>query len=67
MPTYSYICNKCNENFEIKMSMQEKDNSKSSCPKCKSNDIRQNYGCIGISSNSSNSTPSCPTGTCPFM
>ena len=68
MPTYSYVCNKCNENFEVKMSMQEKETKKVSCPKCKTNDIRRNYGAISIgTTNSGGSTPSCPTGTCPFM
>ncbi len=33
MPTYEYVCSKCNNKFEVFQSMQEKHVKK--CPKCK--------------------------------
>lgn len=36
MPVYEYICKKCNKEFTISMSLQEKESKKVKCPECKS-------------------------------
>lgn len=38
MPTYQYVCSKCNTNFELKQSFN--DESVANCPKCKSESRR---------------------------
>jgi len=38
MPTYQYVCSKCNTNFELKQSFD--DESIANCPKCKSESRR---------------------------
>jgi putative FmdB family regulatory protein len=38
MPTYQYVCSKCNTNFELKQSFN--DESIANCPKCKSESRR---------------------------
>ena len=45
MPTYDFICEKCEETFEIKVSIKDYDRyRKQSCPKCKSPDnVRRNF------------------------
>jgi putative FmdB family regulatory protein len=51
MPTYSYQCQKCNENFDIKATLKEKEESpkdKFLCPSCSSFDIKQNFSPIGF-------------------
>ena len=37
MPSYDFICKKCNENFTIEKSMN--DETKPKCPKCNSDDV----------------------------
>jgi len=54
MPIYSYKCNKCSDNFEIKASLKEKEEmsqSKFKCPKCESNNIQQVILASGIVKN----------------
>jgi len=45
MPTYDFICEKCEETFEIKVSIKDYDRyRKQNCPKCKSPDnVRRNF------------------------
>ncbi|MDP3979811.1 MAG: zinc ribbon domain-containing protein [Chlamydiota bacterium] len=42
MPTYEYLCNKCNNKFEKFQSM--KDNPVKICPKCKSRSVKRLIG-----------------------
>ncbi|NIO16167.1 MAG: zinc ribbon domain-containing protein [Deltaproteobacteria bacterium] len=43
MPTYSYTCNKCKNEFELVLSFREFEEGKlARCPACKSKDITQN-------------------------
>lgn len=41
MPTYEYLCGKCGEVFTIIMSFSEYEAGKITCPKCKSNEVKQ--------------------------
>lgn len=51
MPTYEYLCGKCKNKFEVYMTFAEKDsNKKPECPLCKSQDVIQVFGNIGVMS-----------------
>jgi putative FmdB family regulatory protein len=41
MPTYEYVCGKCGEEFVRIMSLREYESGKVPCPKCQSEDTRQ--------------------------
>ncbi len=41
MPTYEYLCMKCGEEFIRVMSIKEYETAKLSCPKCNSDEIKQ--------------------------
>jgi putative FmdB family regulatory protein len=41
MPTYEYLCNKCGEEFIRIMSLHEYETGKVSCPKCGSEEVKQ--------------------------
>jgi len=41
MPTYEYVCNKCGETFVRIMSLSEYESGKVACPKCQSDDTKQ--------------------------
>ncbi|MCM8800308.1 MAG: zinc ribbon domain-containing protein [Candidatus Omnitrophica bacterium] len=41
MPTYEFECLNCKENFELKLSLDEYNAKKFTCPKCKSNQLKQ--------------------------
>jgi putative FmdB family regulatory protein len=41
MPTYEYVCGKCGEEFVRIMSLKEYESGKVPCPKCQSEDTRQ--------------------------
>ncbi|RMD59241.1 zinc ribbon domain-containing protein [Candidatus Parcubacteria bacterium] len=76
MPIYSYHCQDCQNDFEIKATVAEnqaKKGDKFSCPQCGSRNIKQNFGAVGYIKSSSSSSSSacssgggCPTGSCPF-
>jgi len=49
MPTYSFICQKCKNNFDLYASFEEydkKDPKKFRCPNCGSIKIQQNFSNI---------------------
>ena len=49
MPTYDFICEECNFEFEISCSIKDYDKYKvQKCEKCKSIKIRRNYKPPGI-------------------
>ena len=41
MPTYEYVCNQCGEAFVRIMSLSEYQSGKVACPKCQSDDTKQ--------------------------
>jgi putative FmdB family regulatory protein len=41
MPTYEYVCGKCGEEFVQIMSLSEYATGKVTCPKCQSDEVRQ--------------------------
>jgi len=41
MPTYDYQCKKCKAEFEVSMTLEQKETGKPACPKCKSDDTYQ--------------------------
>lgn len=41
MPTYEYVCVKCGEEFIRVMSISEFESGGVTCPKCQSEDIKQ--------------------------
>jgi putative FmdB family regulatory protein len=41
MPTYSYLCRSCNEPFEVRMSIREKETWKPRCPACGCGEVGQ--------------------------
>lgn len=65
MPTYGYICQDCEEDFEIKATIEEKEKGlKVNCPTCGSNRVVQVFGGIALFSRGSrggsfSSTPGC--------
>ena len=72
MPIYSYKCNKCNQEFEIKATLAEKEKTspdKFKCPNCGSTEITQIMKACNFvkgGGGKSSQVDSCPTGTCPF-
>lgn len=58
MPRYEFECNKCQEKFEIFLSIIDKKSAKIVCPKCKSEDISQIYSGININTKYSAKTGS---------
>jgi len=68
MPTYSFICQKCQNSFEIEASFMEydkKDPKKFRCPKCGSKKIKQTFGDIYfIKNTNSGNNFSCSCGGC---
>jgi putative FmdB family regulatory protein len=41
MPTYEYVCDRCQKRFSVIMSFDEHDRRKPKCPKCGSTRVRQ--------------------------
>ena len=41
MPTYDFICNNCNERFDVFLTFAEYGRKKISCTHCKSKDVRR--------------------------
>jgi len=41
MPTYEFLCQKCGEEFVQVMSISEFETAKKTCPKCGSEDVKQ--------------------------
>lgn len=41
MPTYEYVCRKCNNKFSLLMSVSDHEKKKARCPKCKSTQVEQ--------------------------
>lgn len=41
MPTYEFICEKCNKTFTLTMRVSEYEKKKTQCPKCKGRKVKQ--------------------------
>lgn len=41
MPTYDYLCKKCNESFSVILSIKDHEEKKARCPKCGDKEIEQ--------------------------
>ena len=41
MPTYEYLCTKCGAEFVSIMSIKEFETTKPACPKCSSEEVKQ--------------------------
>jgi len=41
MPTYEFVCQKCNKQFTLVMPISEFERKKIRCPKCKSTRVKQ--------------------------
>jgi putative FmdB family regulatory protein len=41
MPTYDFLCGKCRKKFSLTMSVSDYEKTKIHCPKCKSQEVKQ--------------------------
>ncbi len=41
MPTYEFLCEKCNKPFTLSITVSEYEKGKFRCPKCKSSKVKQ--------------------------
>jgi putative FmdB family regulatory protein len=41
MPTYDYVCKKCDHQFEVRLTVEEHDKRKVECPKCHAKEVQQ--------------------------
>lgn len=41
MPTYEFVCEKCDKNFVLTIKISEYEKKKFQCPKCKSTKVKQ--------------------------
>jgi putative FmdB family regulatory protein len=66
MPIFEYKCNKCGHKAEFLEKSGSKD--KHLCEKCGSSDMKKLFSgfSVGQGSSTSQSSDSCPTGTCPL-
>jgi len=39
MPTYEFLCTKCQKEFSVTMTIRERGETKPACPKCGSTDL----------------------------
>lgn len=45
MPIFDFVCRNCGKEFDVKVSIKEKDKVK--CPGCESPDLRQVFSVVG--------------------
>lgn len=48
MPIYDFKCNSCGHEFDLIESVNEHDEHKEKCPKCKSGDIERVIGAASV-------------------
>lgn len=48
MARYEFKCNRCKEEFELNMSIKDRDKAAISCLKCKSTDVSQIFRAVNI-------------------
>jgi len=56
MPIYEYQCKKCGEKFELRRSLQEKE-EEPECPRCGIRDTRRMFSVFGSGSSDSSCAP----------
>jgi putative FmdB family regulatory protein len=44
MPTYEFLCNKCQKEFSVTMTIREREQTKPTCPGCRSTDLEPLMG-----------------------
>jgi putative FmdB family regulatory protein len=44
MPTYEFLCRKCQKEFSVTMTIREREEKKPTCPGCGSNDLEPLLG-----------------------
>ena len=78
MPRYDFECKKCHHQFELQLSLEEreKDVPQKVCPKCSSKEVEQmiSAGKCGVSCNEHDKSADtstcdsncCSTGNCPY-
>jgi len=64
MPTYCYLCKACNEAFEIRMSIRDKETWKPLCPSCGSVKVEQQLLGFSLGGPKPGPTGCCPPGRC---
>jgi putative FmdB family regulatory protein len=62
MPTYEYLCRRCNHIFEKRMTVEEKTGTTVSCPECHSEEVRQQF--FGLSFSGKKSAKGNSSGGC---
>ena len=66
MPIYTFKCKKCGNEFELLVGISSS-KMEQKCPKCGSKEIEKLLSSFSVGkSNTSSSSTSCPTGTCPL-
>jgi putative FmdB family regulatory protein len=67
MPTYTFVCPKCNYKFTDMFSMKDARGEKIVCPKCKNKGLKRVYeGSFSIGKETKSKSSACPTGVCPL-
>ena len=67
MPFYTFRCNSCGEQFEVKCTIAEKDSGSVICPGCGANEldrIFQGFSVAVKSGGSCANADNCPAGGC---
>ncbi len=65
MPTYTYKCRSCKQEFSLEATMQEKDRGlEANCPTCDDGDVFQTFSRVGVLGGSSGGS-SCSATSCP--
>jgi len=64
MPVFIYKCKKCGKQFEVLVGMTEKKDTLK-CPSCGSEKVEKALSTFQVKGGLPDTTPSCPTGTCP--
>lgn len=41
MPTYDFLCDKCEKEFTVRLSLADHEKKKYKCPKCNSKNVKQ--------------------------
>ena len=44
MPIYEFSCNKCGKQFELALTIREREEKKLRCPDCSSTKVQQKFG-----------------------
>jgi putative FmdB family regulatory protein len=65
MPIYEYFCQECENKFEIKATLTEKEKGlKPECPKCHSQEAIQTFGHITVIGSTKDSFTTSPSPCC---